>query len=151
VASTVCDSALGDDVKVGPYSNLRPGCKLEDGVKVGDFVELKNAHLGEKVSASHLSYVGDAEVGGGSNIGAGTVTCNYDGVNKHRTTIGRKAFIGTNSTLIAPVTVGDGAYVAAGSVICEDVPPESLAIARSRQTIKPGWAARRAARFADKS
>jgi bifunctional UDP-N-acetylglucosamine pyrophosphorylase / glucosamine-1-phosphate N-acetyltransferase len=143
VASQVVDCEIGNEVKIGPFANLRPGCKLADKVKIGDFVELKNAILGEKVSASHLSYIGDAEVGAGSNIGAGVVTCNYDGVRKHRTNIGKNAFVGTNATLVAPVTVGDGAYVAAGSSITEDVPQDALAIARSRPTIKPDWAKRR--------
>ncbi len=140
LASQVVESRVGNGVRIGPYANLRPGCRLADNVKIGDFVELKNAVLGEKVSASHLSYVGDAEVGAGTNIGAGVVTCNYDGVRKHRTTIGKEAFIGTHATLIAPVTIGDGAYVAAGSPINQDVPPDALAIARSRPSIKPGWA-----------
>src|SRR6185295_5450811 len=121
-------------------SNIRPGCDLGNGAKVGDFVELKNATLGEKVSASHLSYIGDADVGAGANIGAGTVTCNYDGKRKHRTRIGRNAFIGTHSTLIAPIEIGDGAYIAAGSPINEDVPADALALARTRPVIKPGWA-----------
>lgn len=143
LASQVAQSELGDGVRVGPYANLRPGCLLAEGVKVGDFVELKNAILGRKVTASHLSYIGDAEVGEGTNIGAGVVTCNYDGVKKHRTTIGRNAFVGTHATLIAPVNIGDGAFVAAGSPIDQDVPADALALARSRTTIKPQWARRR--------
>lgn len=140
LSSQVVQSDIGAHVKIGPFSNIRPHCKLADGVKIGDFVELKNAALGEKVSASHLSYIGDAEVGARTNIGAGTVTCNYDGKRKHRTTIGADAFIGTHSTLIAPVSVGEGAYVAAGSPVNEDVPADSLVIARSRPVFKPGWA-----------
>jgi bifunctional UDP-N-acetylglucosamine pyrophosphorylase/glucosamine-1-phosphate N-acetyltransferase len=143
LASNIVECQIADHVKIGPYANLRPGCRLAEGVKVGDFVELKNASLGRKVSASHLSYIGDAEVGEGTNIGAGTVTCNYDGVRKYRTIIGRNAFIGTHSTLIAPVTVGDGAFIAAGSPIDQDVPADALALARSRTTIKPQWAQRR--------
>jgi bifunctional UDP-N-acetylglucosamine pyrophosphorylase/glucosamine-1-phosphate N-acetyltransferase len=140
LASQVLESSIANGVTVGPWSNIRPGCRLADGVKIGDFVELKNAALGEKVSASHLSYIGDAEVGEKSNIGAGVVTCNYDGFRKHRTVIGKNAFIGTHTTLIAPVTVGDGAFIAAGSPINQDVPEDSLAIARSRPAIKPDWA-----------
>ena len=140
LSSQVVESRIANDVKVGPWSNIRPGCRLADGVKVGDFVELKNALLGEKVSASHLTYIGDAEVGEGTNIGAGVVTCNYDGFRKHRTVIGKNAFIGTHTTLIAPVTVGDGAFIAAGSPINQDVPEDSLAIARIRPAIKPDWA-----------
>jgi bifunctional UDP-N-acetylglucosamine pyrophosphorylase / glucosamine-1-phosphate N-acetyltransferase len=143
IASQIVDCEVGSEVQIGPFANLRPGCRLADKVKIGDFVELKNATLGEKVSASHLSYVGDAEVGAGTNIGAGVVTCNYDGVRKHRTTIGKGVFIGTNATLIAPVTIGDGAYVAAGSPINEDIPEDALVIARSRPTVKPDWAKRR--------
>lgn len=140
LASQVVESVLGDDVKVGPYAHIRPHCRLANGVKIGDFVELKNATLGEKVSASHLAYLGDAEVGARTNIGAGVITCNYDGQKKHRTTIGEGAFIGTNATLIAPVTIGDGAYIAAASPMPEDVPADALAIARERPTIKPDWA-----------
>jgi bifunctional UDP-N-acetylglucosamine pyrophosphorylase/glucosamine-1-phosphate N-acetyltransferase len=143
LASNIVECEIADRVKIGPYANLRPGCRLAEGVKVGDFVELKNASLGRKVSASHLSYIGDAEVGEGTNIGAGTVTCNYDGVRKYRTVIGKNAFIGTHSTLIAPITVGDGAFIAAGSPIDQDVPADALALARSRTTIKPQWAQKR--------
>jgi bifunctional UDP-N-acetylglucosamine pyrophosphorylase/glucosamine-1-phosphate N-acetyltransferase len=110
-------------------------------VRIGGFVELKNAVLEDRVSAGHLTYLGDANVGEHTNIGAGTITCNYDGRKKHRTVIGKESFICTHTTLIAPVTVGDGAWVAAHSVVTEDVPPDSLAIARSRQTVKVGWAA----------
>ena len=140
LASQVLESFIANRVYVGPWSNIRPGCRLGDGVKIGDFVELKNATLGEKVSASHLTYIGDAEVGEKTNIGAGVVTCNYDGFRKHRTVIGKNAFIGTHTTLIAPVTVGDGAFIAAGSPINQDVPEDSLAIARTRPAIKPDWA-----------
>ena len=117
-------------------------------MKIGNFVELKNAVLEDRVSAGHLTYLGDAAVGEDANIGAGTITCNYggrkyDGGKKHRTVIGKESFIGTHATLVAPVTVGDGAFVAAHSVVTEDVPPDALAIARSRQTVKEDWAARR--------
>jgi bifunctional UDP-N-acetylglucosamine pyrophosphorylase/glucosamine-1-phosphate N-acetyltransferase len=145
LASQVVESVLEDGVKVGPFANLRPGTHLGPKVKIGDFVELKNARLGAGAQASHLAYIGDAEVGEGTNIGAGTITCNYDGYAKHRTVIGKNAFIGSHSTLIAPVTVGDGAFVAAASPIAENVPPDALAIARVHPTIKEGWAARRRA------
>lgn len=140
--SHLVESVLEDGVKVGPYANLRPGTHLGKRVKIGDFVEIKNAVLGEGVQVNHLSYIGDAEVGEATNIGAGTVTCNYDGFHKHRTTIGKHAFIGSHSTLVAPVQVGDGALVAAASPITRDVPPDALAIARCHATIKEEWAAR---------
>jgi bifunctional UDP-N-acetylglucosamine pyrophosphorylase/glucosamine-1-phosphate N-acetyltransferase len=142
-ASLVVQSSIGDGTRVGPFANIRPGCRIGRRVKIGDFVELKNAVLEDRVSAGHLTYLGDAQIGEHTNIGAGTITCNYDGQAKHQTVIGRESFIGTNATLVAPVTVGDGAYVAAHSVVTEDVPADSLAIARSRQTVKEGWAHRR--------
>jgi bifunctional UDP-N-acetylglucosamine pyrophosphorylase/glucosamine-1-phosphate N-acetyltransferase len=126
---------------VGPFARLRPGTVLETDVHVGNFVEVKETRLGAGAKASHLSYLGDSEVGAGTNIGAGTITCNYDGFNKHRTVIGRNAFIGSNTALVAPVTVGDGAYVATGSVVIQDVPADGLTIARARQVDKPGRAA----------
>ena len=141
--SNIVDSAIGDGTKVGPFANIRPGCRIGSGTNIGDFVEAKNSVIGDRVSMAHLTYVGDAEVGDDTNIGAGTITCNYDGFEKHRTVIGRNVFIGSNVTMIAPVTVGDGALVAAGSVVTEDVPGDALAIARSRQTVKEGWAKRR--------
>ncbi|MDW8104105.1 MAG: bifunctional UDP-N-acetylglucosamine diphosphorylase/glucosamine-1-phosphate N-acetyltransferase GlmU [Armatimonadota bacterium] len=143
LASQVVESRLGDDVRVGPFANLRPGTVVGNGSKIGDFVEVKNAIIEENVSMAHLTYVGDAHVGANSNIGAGTITCNYDGRRKHRTVIGKGCFIGSHATLIAPVQIGDGAYVAAASPITEDVPPDSLAIARCRQVVKEGWAKRR--------
>jgi bifunctional UDP-N-acetylglucosamine pyrophosphorylase/glucosamine-1-phosphate N-acetyltransferase len=115
---------------------------------VGNFVELKKTHLGEGSKAPHLSYLGDATIGPSVNVGAGTITCNYDGVHKHPTRIGAGAFIGSDTTLVAPVTVGEGAYVAAGSAITEDVPPDALAIGRARQVVKEGWAAARRAKRA---
>jgi bifunctional UDP-N-acetylglucosamine pyrophosphorylase/glucosamine-1-phosphate N-acetyltransferase len=127
---------------VGPFARLRPGAELAEDVHVGNFVEIKNAILDEGVKVGHLTYLGDAHVGEQTNIGAGTVTCNYDGVSKHRTVIGKRAFIGSDTMLVAPVTVGDGALTASGSVITEDVPPEALAIARARQVVKPGLATR---------
>jgi bifunctional UDP-N-acetylglucosamine pyrophosphorylase/glucosamine-1-phosphate N-acetyltransferase len=131
---------IGPDCQVGPFARLRPGAVLDTGAHVGNFVELKAARLGAGAKASHLTYLGDAEVGAGTNIGAGTITCNYDGVAKHRTVIGAGAFIGSDTALVAPVRVGDGAIVAAGSVITEDVAPDALAIARGRQVQKPGRA-----------
>lgn len=127
---------------VGPFARLRPGTELAEDVHVGNFVEIKNAILGEGVKVGHLTYLGDAEIGDHANIGAGTVTCNYDGVMKHRTVIGKRAFIGSDTMLVAPVTIGDGALTASGSVITEDVPPEALAIGRARQVTKPGLATR---------
>lgn len=125
---------------IGPYARLRPGAEIGGDARVGNFCEIKNATLGQGAKLNHLSYVGDADVGERTNIGAGTITCNYDGVFKHRTEIGEAAFIGSNTLLVAPVRVGDGAMTATGSVITEDVPDEAMAVARSRQTNKPGFA-----------
>jgi len=133
------ESEIGKDAKVGPFSYIRPGTKVGEGCRIGDFVELKNTTIGDGTKVSHLTYVGDADVGTGVNFGCGTVTVNYDGKNKHKTQIGNNAFIGCNTNLIAPVTVGDGAYVAAGSTITDPVPSETLAIARARQIIKENW------------
>lgn len=133
--------AVGPNCIVGPFARLRPGTVLERDVHIGNFVEVKATTLGAGVKANHLTYLGDASVGAGTNIGAGTITCNYDGYDKHRTTIGADAFIGSDVALVAPVSVGDGAIVGAGSVITEDVPPHALAIARGKQTHKPDWAA----------
>ena len=130
-------------VKMGPYARLRPGSVIEAGCKLGNFVEVKNSTLHEKVALGHLSYIGDAEVGSGTNIGAGAITCNYDGKTKHRTTIGEGAFIGSDTILNAPVTVGDGAFTASGSVVSKDVPPDALAISRPQLVIREGWAKRR--------
>jgi bifunctional UDP-N-acetylglucosamine pyrophosphorylase / glucosamine-1-phosphate N-acetyltransferase len=132
---------------IGPFARLRPGTVLETDVHVGNFVEVKASRLGAGVKASHLSYLGDSDIGAGTNIGAGTITCNYDGINKWRTTIGEGAFIGSNTALVAPVSVGDGAYVATGSVITADVAADALAIARARQVDKPGRAAELRARL----
>ena len=131
---------VGEAVSVGPFARLRPGAVLEDGVKVGNFVEVKNAVLGTGAKASHLSYIGDAEVGAEANIGAGTITCNYDGYFKYRTKIGKGAFIGSNTALVAPVAVGENAIVGAGSVITADVDCDALAVARGKQADKRGWA-----------
>jgi bifunctional UDP-N-acetylglucosamine pyrophosphorylase/glucosamine-1-phosphate N-acetyltransferase len=125
---------------VGPFARLRPGADLANGSKVGNFCEVKNAKVGEGAKVNHLTYIGDATIGAGTNIGAGTITCNYDGVNKHETHIGKDAFIGSNSSLVAPIKIGDGAYIASGSVITDDVPADALALGRARQEIKPGRA-----------
>jgi bifunctional UDP-N-acetylglucosamine pyrophosphorylase/glucosamine-1-phosphate N-acetyltransferase len=142
---------IGRGAVIGPYARLRPGTVVGDGAHVGNFVELKAAHLGAGAKANHLTYLGDTTVGARTNIGAGTITVNYDGFAKHRTTIGAGAFVGSNASLIAPVTIGDGALVVAGSVITEDVPQDAMAFGRARQTTKPGRAAAfRAARARDK-
>jgi bifunctional UDP-N-acetylglucosamine pyrophosphorylase/glucosamine-1-phosphate N-acetyltransferase len=133
---------VGKGALVGPYARLRPGADLREGVHIGNFVEVKEAVIEAGAKANHLSYIGDATVGAGANVGAGTITCNYDGVAKHRTEIGKNAFIGSNSALVAPVKIGDGAYIGSGSVITQDVPDEALAVARGRQAVKPGWAVR---------
>jgi bifunctional UDP-N-acetylglucosamine pyrophosphorylase/glucosamine-1-phosphate N-acetyltransferase len=166
--SVIQDSTLGDNVLVrngcildnaevannailGPYAHLRPESRIGDGAHVGNFVETKKATIGKGSKANHLNYLGDTVIGAGVNIGAGAITCNYDGVNKHLTTICDGAFIGSDSTLVAPVTIGAGSYIAAGSSITEDVPEGALALGRSRQTTKPGWvAARKAAAEAKK-
>src|SRR4051812_41685189 len=140
--SHLAGAHIGRNAVVGPYSRLRPGAKLEEGVHIGNFVEVKEATIEAGAKANHLSYIGDSRVGAGANIGAGTITCNYDGVDKHRIDIGERAFIGSNSALVAPVKIGDGAYVGSGSVITADVPPDALAIGRGRQTVKEGWAKR---------
>jgi bifunctional UDP-N-acetylglucosamine pyrophosphorylase / glucosamine-1-phosphate N-acetyltransferase len=133
---------VGKGARVGPFARLRPGTELGTDVHVGNFVEVKAATIEAGAKANHLTYIGDARVGEGANIGAGTITCNYDGVAKHRTEIGKGAFIGSNSSLVAPVKVGDGAYIGTGTVVTKDVPADALAIARTEQTIKEGWAKR---------
>ncbi|HEY8254064.1 MAG TPA: DapH/DapD/GlmU-related protein, partial [Rhizomicrobium sp.] len=125
---------------IGPFARLRPGAEIGENAHIGNFVEVKNAKIGAGAKANHLTYLGDATVGEGANIGAGTITCNYDGFNKTRTEIGPGAFIGSNTSLVAPVKVGKGAITAAGSVITDDVDPDALAIARGVQAEKPGWA-----------
>jgi bifunctional UDP-N-acetylglucosamine pyrophosphorylase/glucosamine-1-phosphate N-acetyltransferase len=144
-------AVVGADAIIGPFARLRPGAVLEDEVHVGNFVEVKAARLGAGAKANHLTYIGDAEVGARTNIGAGTITCNYDGFNKHRTTIGEDVFIGSNTALVAPVTVGAGAIVAAGSVITSDVSADALAIARGQQVDKPGRATEIRARLRGKN
>jgi bifunctional UDP-N-acetylglucosamine pyrophosphorylase / glucosamine-1-phosphate N-acetyltransferase len=140
--SHLVQAHVGKGASVGPYARLRPGARLEADVHIGNFVEIKEALIETGAKANHLSYIGDATVGAGANVGAGTITCNYDGVAKHRTEIGKGAFIGSNSALVAPVKVGDGAYIGSGSVITQDVPPKALAVARGRQVIKEGWTQR---------
>ena len=131
---------VGPDGEIGPFARLRPGADLAEGAKVGNFCEVKNAKVGKGAKVNHLTYIGDASVGAGSNIGAGTVTCNYDGVNKHHTEIGAGSFIGSNSSLVAPVTIGEAAYIASGSVITDDVPDNAVAFGRARQENKPARA-----------
>ena len=143
--SHLVSSRIGAGAHVGPFSRLRHGCDVRAGAHVGTFVEMKKTTLHEHAKAPHLSYLGDATVGAETNIGAGTITCNYDGFGKYETKIGRRVFVGSDSALVAPVRIGDGAYVAAGSVITENVPPDALAIARGRQANKPGWARQRRA------
>src|SRR4029077_6602215 len=139
----VVESRLEDNVTVGPFARLRIGTHLKSGARIGNFVETKKAIIGEGAKVPHLTYLGDAKVGPKSNIGAGTITCNYDGFHKHPTIIGKGVFIVSDSVLVAPVRIGDGAYVAAGSTITENVPSQGLGIARGRQVNKPGWAAKK--------
>jgi bifunctional UDP-N-acetylglucosamine pyrophosphorylase / glucosamine-1-phosphate N-acetyltransferase len=149
--SLVADSRLDDGVIVGPFARLRGGNHLKAGVRVGNFVELKKSIIGEGTKAMHLTYLGDAKIGSKTNIGAGTITCNYDGFHKHPTTIGNKVFIGSDSALVAPVRVGDGAFIAAGSTITENVPADGLGIARARQMNKAGWASKKRRELASAS
>lgn len=142
-AVQIYDSLLEDDVRIGPFSHIRPGSHIRSGVRIGDFVEVKNSDIGENTHASHLTYIGDSDVGKRVNFGCGTVTVNYDGISKNRTVIGDDAFIGCNTNLVAPVKIGDRAFTAAGSTIVEDVESDSLGIARSRQVNKPGWVKKR--------
>ena len=144
------DSTIRQGAKIGPFAHLRPGCEIGEDAHVGNFVETKKTRLGKGAKANHLTYLGDTEVGPGSNIGAGVITCNYDGVNKYRTRIGENSFIGSDSTLVAPIEVGDGAYIGAGSCITKDVPAGALAVGRSRQITKEGWAQARRARNSKK-
>ena len=141
-ASQVYRSKIGRNTTVGPFAYVRPGCTVGDGVRVGDFVELKNSVVGNGTKISHLTYVGDSDVGERVNFGCGTVTVNYDRAKKYRTTIGSDSFLGCNTNLIAPVRVGEGSYIAAGSTITDDVPAQALAIARARQSNKKDWAAK---------
>ena len=133
------ESTVGDGAKIGPFAHLRPESEICEDAHVGNFVETKKSKLGKGAKASHLTYLGDTEVGEGSNIGAGVITCNYDGVNKHRTTIEDGAFIGSNTSLVAPVTIGKDATIGAGSTIGSNAPPGKLTVSRARQTTIPGW------------
>lgn len=142
-SAVLAESEVGAETRIGPFAQLRPGCRIGRKVKIGNFVELKKAVVEDRVSIGHLAYVGDAVVGEKSNIGAGTITCNYDGKHKHLTQIGPHTFIGSHTTLVAPVTVGEGAFTAAGTVVTEDVPPDALAIGRARQANKQEWARKR--------
>jgi bifunctional UDP-N-acetylglucosamine pyrophosphorylase/glucosamine-1-phosphate N-acetyltransferase len=142
----LAESFVADGAKIGPFAHLRPGSEIGESAHVGNFVETKKVKLGKGAKANHLTYLGDAEVGERTNIGAGVITCNYDGLHKHATRIGKEAFVGSDSTLVAPVSVGDGACIGAGSCITRDVPEGSLAVARSRQVVKEGWAAAQRAR-----
>lgn len=140
-------SQIGNGAILGPFTHLRPGCVIGEEAHLGNFVEAKNVRMGKRSKANHLTYLGDAEIGAGCNIGAGSITCNYDGQLKHRTIIGDGVFVGSDSTLVAPLVIGDGAYIAAASCITEDVPEDALALGRPQQSVKPGWAARRRAQL----
>ena len=137
--SHLCNAQVGANCNIGPYARLREGSVIEDAAKVGNFVETKKTILGKGAKANHFTYLGDAEIGDNTNIGAGTITCNYDGKNKHKTSVGEDSFIGTNSSLVAPVEIGKNAYVGAGSVITKDVPDNALAVGRGKQVIKEGY------------
>jgi bifunctional UDP-N-acetylglucosamine pyrophosphorylase/glucosamine-1-phosphate N-acetyltransferase len=140
--SIITQSSIAGNAVIGPYSHVRPESEIGEGAHVGNFVETKKAKLGAGAKANHLSYLGDTEIGSGTNIGAGTITCNYDGRDKHRTVIGSNSFIGSDATLVAPLAIADNAYIAAGSTITEDVPADALAFGRARQTTKEGWGRR---------
>ena len=149
--SHVVQASIGKNASVGPYARLRPGTSLGEGARIGNFVEAKAAVLEAGVKVNHLTYIGDTSIGANANIGAGTITCNYDGFSKHKTTIGAGAFVGSNSSLVAPVKIGEGAYIGSGSVITRDVPDNALAVERNSQTIRDGWASRyREAKTRDK-
>jgi bifunctional UDP-N-acetylglucosamine pyrophosphorylase/glucosamine-1-phosphate N-acetyltransferase len=140
--SHIDGAKIGDGAIVGPFARLRPGAELAPNAHVGNFVEIKQSQIGEGAKVNHLTYIGDTSVGARANIGAGTITCNYDGIAKHRTEIGAGAFIGSNSSLVAPVKIGEGAYVGSGSVITKDVEPGALAVTRTPQEVREGWAKR---------
>lgn len=140
MSSVVLDSTIGDNTKVGPFAYVRPNCNVGANVKVGDFVEIKNSNINDDTKISHLTYIGDSDVGKNVNFGCGTVTCNYDGKKKFRSVIGDNVFVGCNTNIVSPVHVGDRSYIAAGSTITDDIPDGSLSIARARQTVKEGWA-----------
>jgi bifunctional UDP-N-acetylglucosamine pyrophosphorylase/glucosamine-1-phosphate N-acetyltransferase len=147
----LAESHVADGARVGPFAHLRPGSEIGEDAHVGNFVETKKARLGKGAKANHLTYLGDADVGAGSNIGAGVITCNYDGVHKHKTSIGENVFVGSDSTLVAPISIEDGAYIGAGSCITKDVPSGALAVGRAHQVTKDGWAKARRARNEAKS
>jgi bifunctional UDP-N-acetylglucosamine pyrophosphorylase/glucosamine-1-phosphate N-acetyltransferase len=148
----IAESVIDKGARIGPLAHVRPGCHIGEGAHIGNFVEAKKTRLGKGSKANHLTYLGDAEIGEGVNIGAGTITCNYDGVNKHKTLIGDGVFVGSDTALVAPIVIGEGAYIGAGSTITRDVPPDALAVARGEQVIKEGWAKnRRAQREARKT
>jgi bifunctional UDP-N-acetylglucosamine pyrophosphorylase / glucosamine-1-phosphate N-acetyltransferase len=140
---TITEARIEDEAMIGPYAHLRPESEIGEGAHVGNFVETKKIRLGKGSKANHLTYLGDAEIGAQVNVGAGVITCNYDGFKKMKTTIGDRVFVGSDSTLVAPVTLGDGSFVAAGSCITEDVPDDALALGRAKQIIKEGWARER--------
>ena len=140
-ASQCEESTIEAGSQIGPYTHIRPHCVVGKGSKIGAFVQLKNCNLGEGTKMAHLTYVGDSDVGDHCNFGCGTVTCNYDGFKKFRTTIGSNVFVGCNTNFVPPVTVGDGAYIAAATTVTEDIPGDAMALGRQRQTVKPGWAA----------
>jgi len=141
--TSIADSRIESGAHIGPFARLRGGTHVGPNARIGNFVELKNTQFAAGAKANHLAYLGDAEIGSHTNIGAGTITCNYDGVSKHRTRIGQDAFVGSNSTLVAPIDIGDGSYIGAGSVITDPVPADALALGRARQVVKEGWAAKR--------
>jgi bifunctional UDP-N-acetylglucosamine pyrophosphorylase/glucosamine-1-phosphate N-acetyltransferase len=145
------DSVVEDGAVMGPFCHLRPKSHVGAGAEIGNFIELKKARVGRKTKAHHVGYLGDAIIGDNVNIGAGTIFVNYDGVAKHQTTVGDRAFVGSNSSLVAPLTIGEGAYIAAGSVITRDVPADALVLERSPQVLKEGWAARRRAKQTSKA
>ena len=138
----ITESTLEENVSIGPFSQVRPGCHIAAGCKIGDFVEVKNSHIGQKTAIAHLTYVGDTDCGSGVNFGCGVAIANFNGKEKFRTTIGDNAFLGCNTNLVAPVTIGAGAYTAAGATVTRDVPEDAMLIARAEQTVKPGLARR---------
>jgi bifunctional UDP-N-acetylglucosamine pyrophosphorylase/glucosamine-1-phosphate N-acetyltransferase len=133
---------IGQGARIGPYARLRPGAEIGEEAHIGNFVEVKKSIIGKGAKANHLTYIGDAKVGPKTNIGAGTITCNYDGYEKHLTDIGANVFVGSNTALVAPVKIGDGVSIAAGSVITKNIPADALAITRPELEVRPGWAAR---------
>ena len=142
INASQCESSrIEDGCEIGPYAHIRPNCVVGAGSKLGAFVQIKNCNLGKGTKMAHLTYVGDSDVGDNCNFGCGTVTCNYDGFKKYRTTIGSNVFVGCNTNFVPPVTVGDGAFIAAATTVTEDIPGDAMAIGRSRQEVKEGWAA----------